>query len=382
MRHPRVGRNAGDILHHVCPILPAILRHVHIAVVRPDPEHAPLYRTWRNGHDRGVVFSGRHIFGESAAFILLLLRRVVGRQIRTDDFPHLAAVGALVDELAAVVDRLLVERVCGDAGVPVEAQVNAVRPPRANTFPLAGLPVEANQRAALGHGVAVGGVGGIDQRGKAVAEADFVPVPVTDAAVLPHVARPAPRAVILHASEHIVGRLHIDVDMIELAEGQVVHEPPGAAVIAAEVHPAVAAVDEIAAVVGMNPERVVVGVDAVLSAQRAECFPSILADLQVRVQAVEAVFVLGVDADVAVVERAWCDVRRVVDHAPGFAAVVGPIQSVLRCLDERVDDVGVVLCNRDPQAAEVAFWQPLFVSEFFPRLSAIVRYVQSTARSA
>ena len=58
--------------------------------------------------------------------------------------PALAAVGRLVEELAADVDRARVEGVVGEAGVPVEAQLRAVRRlDRVHRPPLAGLHVVA-----------------------------------------------------------------------------------------------------------------------------------------------------------------------------------------------------------------------------------------------
>ena len=92
------------------------------AVVGPHPDHPLLRRARRDREDGGEVLGGADVEGEAAALLLLLPLGVVGRQVRADRRPAGAAVGRLVDVLAADVDRGRLERVLRQGGVPVEAE--------------------------------------------------------------------------------------------------------------------------------------------------------------------------------------------------------------------------------------------------------------------
>ncbi len=82
-------------------------------------------RARRDGDDGGEVLRRGDVRGQPAAFLVGLPLRVVGGQVAADHGPGVAAVGRFVQELAAVVDRGRIERVLADAGVPVEAQLDA-----------------------------------------------------------------------------------------------------------------------------------------------------------------------------------------------------------------------------------------------------------------
>ncbi len=96
------------------------------------------------------------------------------------------AVRALVDVLAAEVDRIGLERVDGDRGVPVEAQLVLGFGSRGpDVLALAGPQIPADQVALLAHGVAAHGIARVGNGVEAVAEIHLLPVLVADAAVLP-----------------------------------------------------------------------------------------------------------------------------------------------------------------------------------------------------
>ena len=124
-------------------------------------------------------------------------------------------------------------------------------------------PVDAAEVTALAGGVHGVRRAGLEDQIEAVAEVDFLPVGVGDAAGFQALRRTYPTPVILHSATNQVGVAHVVVDVVELGQRQVLGEAPGLARVAADVEATVIAVDDELRVVGVNPERVVVGVDVV-----------------------------------------------------------------------------------------------------------------------
>ena len=119
-------RQIRDVLRHVRPALAAVARHLNEAVVGAGPDHARLLRRLGNAVDDVEVLDTDVVGRESAGALLLAL--VVERQVRTDLLPALAAVGRLMDELAAGVDLVVIVRRDVERRVPDEA-VSSGRPP-------------------------------------------------------------------------------------------------------------------------------------------------------------------------------------------------------------------------------------------------------------
>src|SRR5262249_21174079 len=92
-----------------------------------------------------------------------------------------------------------------------------------------------------------------------LAAADLVPVAVADAGRRQAVARPGRGAQVLHAAGDVVGCLVIDVDVVELADGQR-RRVPGLAAAGGDVHAAVVAADHAPRVRRVDPQVVVVAV--------------------------------------------------------------------------------------------------------------------------
>src|SRR5262249_35467353 len=146
--------------------------------------------------------------------------------------------------------------------VPVEAVTGlAAAWPRADAGPLAGAQVAADHGAALALGVDDVGVVAVPAALEAVAPAQHEPVVVEDAA-RERPARPAPGAVVLHAAEDPVGPARVHGDVVELADGLGVQVVPVVAAVVAGVEAAVAADQQVPAVARVDPQGVLVRVDA------------------------------------------------------------------------------------------------------------------------
>ena len=129
-----------------------------------------------------------------------------------------------------------------------------------------GLPLERGQVDAVGAAVLRlddrgARVGRIEPRVEAVAAADVEAVAVRDAGAVARGARHAPVAVVLQAAADHVRVLHVGADLVELADRQVVAEQPRLAAVPRDRHAAVAADDQMVGVVGIDPQRVILGVD-------------------------------------------------------------------------------------------------------------------------
>jgi hypothetical protein len=288
-----------------------------------------------------------------------------------------------VDELAAVINRVGRERIDGDGGVPVEADVDVrVGRRRADVFALAGAEVPADQVPLLAHGVAGHGVGRNRHGAEAVAEADFLPVPVADAGGFPGRVRPFPRAVVLHAAVDVVRGLVVDGDVVVLRERQRGHEAPRRAAVLALRHAAVVADEDVRGVRGVDPHRVIVGVDFRERDHGPERLAAVVRDGDQREDVVDAVRILRVDADVGVVERAVGDVVLGVDRRPFAAAVVGAQERALLGFHEGVDDARIRARDGDADASEVAFRHSILLGEPLPGRAAVVRHMQARAGAA
>ena len=94
---------------HVGPVLAAVARQLHVAVVGPGPDHVLLGRRLHDREDRVVDLDAGVVVGDRAAR-LALLGLVVARQIRADLLPRLTLVAASEKHLRRVVERVRVVR--------------------------------------------------------------------------------------------------------------------------------------------------------------------------------------------------------------------------------------------------------------------------------
>src|SRR6185369_14860122 len=162
----------------------------------------------------------------------------------------------------------------------------------------------------------------------------------------------------------------VDADAVELGDRQVLDEVPVLAAVPALVDAAVVAVDQVVGVVGVDPQRVVVDVLAVLEAGRPS-LAAVLADVDRGVHRVDAVEALGVGHQLLVVLRARRDVAALL--LPALAAVAGAEEAALVAgrLDPGIEHVGVDRRDAETDAAAVAFRQALL--DLAPGLAAVGR---------
>ena len=89
-----------------------------------------------------------------------------------------------------------------------------------------------------------------------------MPVATCDAAGRQVRRRPAPGAVVLQTAAEVVGLLAVGGELIELPDGQRVQEAPVLGAVSAEKHAAVVALNHAVGIFRVNPERVMVGMNA------------------------------------------------------------------------------------------------------------------------
>ena len=128
---------------------------------------------------------------------------------------------------------------------------------------LATAKVSPDNIAALRFGkIQVGIVRMIDDV-KAVAEADHAPIVVHDAGGLARAAGTGPRTVVLKSAHHVIeGQAIVGVNLIELAQRDVVNSFPRFAAVVRDADAAVLAVPHSFRVFRIDPERVKVDVTA------------------------------------------------------------------------------------------------------------------------
>src|SRR5439155_25348425 len=116
-RPPR--RHTGDVLRHVDPRAAAILRVPDLAVVRAGPDQAALDCGRRNREDHLAVELAQVVPDDAAGRDDP--RGIAGGEVGADHGPALPAVGRFGDHLAAIVDRVVIERVDRPGGCAVAA---------------------------------------------------------------------------------------------------------------------------------------------------------------------------------------------------------------------------------------------------------------------
>ena len=159
----------------------------------------------------------------------------------------------------------------------------------------------------------------IDLRVKAVAAGDAIPISVGNSHLqISRLAWTTPRAVVLQSAVHVIRLTHIDADCVELRGRNRVDELPGRALIVTNVQTTVVTNQQVIAVRGIDPDRVVIDVrDAGL--QRSEGLASVYRLAEVQPADVNRLRVLWIDTNLAVIHRA---IVFVADNAPGFSLVV------------------------------------------------------------
>ena len=172
---------------------------------------------------------------------------------------------------------------------------------------LSALTVVAVEGTALPHGPAVAVVVGIGDHIKAVAYAEALPVHIADTSFEPYFTGSAPASVVLQASVDMIGKGVIYADVVELPEGQVVDKAPVLAAVLRDVEAAIVSEQDEFIVFRVAPPGMVIGVYKVAGYEAAPGLASIFAHSHCGGNAVETVFVLGIDKDIGIVKGSSAD---------------------------------------------------------------------------
>ena len=239
---------------------------------------------------------------------------------------------------------------------------------RLNADAFAGALVVAHEDAVLQLGVDRVGILGIDPRDETVAALGDEPVLVQDAVLRSGARRSAERIVVLQPAVDVVERHRVvHVHVVVLRERQVLEEHPGRRAIERTVEPAVVADHHVVRIRRIDPDDVVVDVHVSLS-QRVHRLAAVVGHLKDHVGNVDAVDVLRIGVDVAVVHRAGVVLRALL---PGDAVVGGAEDAALTIgrLHVRVEDVGLHGRDGEPDPAELFVRQA--DGDLLPGLAAV-----------
>ena len=137
---------------------------------------------------------------------------------------------------------------------------------RSNAYAAASAQIQTLHRAALRLGIDDVVISRIDLRVKTVTAADAIPVSIRDSVLkAARLAWTTPRAVVLQTAVDVIRLTHVNSDRVELRGGNRIDKLPRRALIVADVQAAVVSDHQVVAVVGIDPDRVVVAVrDALL----------------------------------------------------------------------------------------------------------------------
>jgi len=337
------------------PRLPAILRHLHVPIVRARVDQPLDQRRLAEGGDgrehrhRAVV--PQRVGAPGPAHDRLLEAEDVAGEVGADLRPRVAPVVAAPHVLRPVVEARVRVRRDDDGRVPVEAQRGLVGAgPRADVDGLLALAVVAQQVPFLPLEVDDVGVGGVHGHRVAVGAVRDDPVGVADAVVVQRARGPGLGAVVLRpAVDEVEGLRIVQGDLVELRDGEVLEEAPGLAAVPGFVDAPVAAVEDVAGVAGDECHRVVVAV-LVLLADRPPRAPAVIGHAHVGIHLVDPVEGVRIREDLLIVVRPGAAADVAVALLPALAAVGRAVEPALvgRGLDGGVHDRGVH--GRDGQA--------------------------------
>src|SRR5262249_47700086 len=156
---------------------------------------------------------------------------------------------------------------------------------------------------------------------EAVAAADADPVLVNRPVAVADHAGAAPAAVVLQAAVDVVVPPRVHIDVVELADRHLIEEVPVGHAVVGDVVAAGAADEHVAAVLRVDPQRVLVGgapaaAGAAAAPNPAERFAAVGGAVDRHAEGVDVLVVAGVHADLAEVHRPRVEA---VDAHPGFA---------------------------------------------------------------
>jgi hypothetical protein len=159
-------------------------------------------------------------------------------------------------------------------------------------------------------------------------------------------------AVVLQPAADHVRVLHVGADFVELADRQIVAKEPGLPAIPGDRHAAVAADDQVIGIVGIDPQRVIFGMDGAEHVAKRPA--AVVGDVEaaVRTEQVDAVAVARIGANLAVVHRPRIERR---PRLPGVAAVGAAVDAGVAagCFHDREDEPRIAAEDVQADAALV-----------------------------
>ncbi len=190
---------------------------------------------------------------------------------------------------------------------------------------------------------------------------------------------PDPVQVVLQAAADPVGDARVEAQPVELARREAVQVLPGLPAVEALVGAAVGPEQQALRAPRIDRERVVVRVD-LLEAVLAEGLAAVLRDVERVAEHVDAVGILGVDADLREVERprietarsrpALASVLRAEDAAAAAPDLVDVVRARFVGLNDGVEDLRVLGRDREPDARRAGGQS---VAELLPGRAAVAR---------
>ena len=216
-------------------------------------------------------------------------------------------------------------------------------------------------------------------RDEAVAAVGDEPVFVQDSMIGPGARRAAERVVVLQAAVDVVERLGVvDIDVIELRQGEVLEEHPCAACVETAIEAAVVADEHVIRVLRIHPDDVVVDVHGSLP-KRLERLGPIVRDLKDHIGKVDPLRVGRIGEDVAVVHRALVVVGALLPGDAVVGAAINPALAI-RGLDVRVNEVRLGRSDGQTDAAELLAGKAGV--DLRPRLASIGAAMDGALRAA
>ena len=348
----------------VGPSLSTVARELHLAVVRPRPDHTGLEPGLCNGEHDARVLNADVVRCQSAR--RAQVRRIISREIGADQAPRLPAVGGAVHVLTADVHGVVIVRRDRERKGPDEAILRVSRRPADRCLGPdfgvlrdAGAEVElgddsahaSKSRRARPHNVRVHRV----RCGPAAFAATHrAPFTARNDRSRLRVARPTRGRTILSIAVHEIGNAVVDRHVVHLRQRQLYLEPALAAIrrhreatVVAHRHPV--------AIRRVDPDVVVVAARRFAFRRIRDRLAAVERLRPARREEVRLVLVVGHHAHAAVVRCATHDLPVARDERPLLTPIVGapqpsllpvgkvPRRHAVARLDERVHTVGVGL---------------------------------------
>ena len=192
------------------------------------------------------------------------------------------------------------------------------------------------------------------------------------------VARHASRSVVLLRAADVIGQIGGGRDVIKLRRGITLRRP-GSAAIGGDRRAAVVAGDHPARIVRSDPQIVMVGVRRV---QHVEGLTAVVGTVELHVQRIHGVAVLGVGQNSREIKRPLPDAAVGIHQSPRLAGVVGSKQSAIVGFHHRIDAIGVGARDADVDLANDPFRESGMAGDFGPRIAAVGRFKQTARRAA